>query len=155
MEYADQEPETEETPAELEPAEQIIDESDDDLRATAKTVLDDAVERFTAYLVRKVNREAKQKTAGRFVNWLEVGYEDEIIGLHKEITPAAMVYAGLTNRNATELIESIGNRLFFGLAGEISEVLNTADNEQMRSALNAVTKSFKTNVIAYYSEAIN
>ena len=155
MEYADQEPETEETPAELEPAEQIIDESDDDLRATAKTVLDDAVERFTAYLVRKVNREAKQKTDGRFVNWLEVGYEDEIIGLHKEITPAAMVYAGLTNRDATELIELIGNRLFFGLAGEISEVLNTADGEQMRAALNAVTKSFKTNVIAYYSEAIN
>lgn len=154
MEYADQEPEPEETPAEMEPAEQIIEESDDDLRATAKTVLDNAVERFTAYLVRKVNREAKQKAAGRFVNWLEVGYQDEVIGLHKEITPAAMVYAGLTKRDATELIESISERLFFGLSTEIEQVLNTADGEQMRAALNTVTKSFKTNVIGYYTEVI-
>ena len=154
MEYADQEPEPEETPAEMEPAEQVIEESDDDLRATAKTVLDNAVERFTAYLVRKVNREAKQKAAGRFVNWLEVGYQNEIIGLHKEITPAAMVYAGLTKRDATQLIESISERLFFGLSSEIEQVLNTADGEQMRAALNTVTKSFKTNVIGYYTEVI-
>ena len=75
--------------------------------------------------------------------------------MHKEITPAAMVYAGLTQRDATELIESIGNRLFYGLAGEIEQVLNTADGDQMRAALSAVTKSFKTNVIAFYSEVIN
>ena len=105
-------------------------------------------------MVRKVNREAKQKAAGRFVNWLEVGYQDEIISLHKEITPAAMVYAGLTKRDATELIESISERLFFGLSTEIEQVLNTADGEQMRAALNTVTKSFKTNVIGYYTEVI-
>ena len=155
MEYADQEPEPQETPAEMEPAEQITEESDDDLRSTAKTVLDDAVERFTAYLVRKVNREAKQKAAGRFVNWLEVGYSDEVTGLHKEITPAAMVYAGLTQRDATELIESITKRLFHGLSAEIEQVLNTTDGDQMRAALSAVTKSFKTNVIGYYTEVIN
>ena len=154
MEYADQEPEPQETPAEMEPAEQITEESDDDLRSTAKTVLDDAVERFTAYLVRKVNREAKQKAAGRFVNWLEVGYQDEVNGFYNEITPAVMIYAGLTNRNATELGESIANCIFYGLAGEIEQVLNTADGDQMRAALSAVTKSFKTNVIAYYSEVI-
>ena len=154
MEYADQEPEPQETPAETEPAEQITEESDDDLRSTAKTVLDDAVERFTAYLVRKVNREAKQKAAGRFVNWLEVGYQDEVNGFYNEITPAVMIYAGLTNRNATELGESIANCIFYGLAGEIEQVLNTADGDQMRAALSAVTKSFKTNVIAYYREVI-
>ena len=155
MEYADQEPEPQETPAEMEPAEQITEESDDDLRSTAKTVLDDAVERFTAYLVRKVNREAKQKAAGRFVNWLEVGYQDEVNGFYNEITPAVMIYAGLTNRNATELGESIANCIFYGLAGEIEQVLNTTDGDQMRAALSAVTKSFKTNVIAFYSEVIN
>ena len=154
MEYADQEPEPQETPAEMEPAEQITEESDDDLRSTAKTVLDDAVERFTAYLVRKVNREAKQKAAGRFVNWLEVGYQDEVNGFYNEITPAVMIYAGLTNRNATELGESIANCIFYGLAGEIEQVLNTTDGDQMRAALSAVPKSFKTNVIAYYSEVI-
>ena len=66
-----------------------------------------------------------------------------------------MIYAGLTNRNATELGEIIANRLFYGLAGEIEQVLNTTDSDQMRAALSAVTKSFKTNVIAYYSEVIN
>jgi hypothetical protein len=66
-----------------------------------------------------------------------------------------MVYAGLTQRDATELIESITKRLFHGLSAEIEQVLNTTDGDQMRAALSAVTKSFKTNVIAFYSEVIN
>jgi HK97 family phage portal protein len=150
MEYADHV-----EPVDTEPPASDSDERfDGSLIESAKAVLDESVSRFVAYLVRKVNREAKQKTDSRFITWMDGAYADESEGLRKEIMPAATMYAKVTGSTAEKVIESIDRYVIAGMKTEIDTVLNTANSEQFRAALQTITNEFNANAIANYSEVL-
>ena len=118
MEYAD-------TPQEAEPAETVADDVDlDNLEAerAAWQMLDQSIEKFTGYLMRKINRELDRKTINRFLHWVEVNLTDEKAKMATDIELPAKMVAGMQKRDAKQMIESITDNLFHDLAYEFGYV---------------------------------
>lgn len=151
MEYADHVEPADDEPTGVEPAGARGDEL---LVNAAKAVLDRAISGFVAYLCRKVNREASDKSDNRFITWMDEKFVNESKGMRDEVIPAVYMYASVVGRDSDELFDAIKRQIIDGLKVEIETVLNTANSEQFRAALKAITKEFNDNSIARYSEVL-
>jgi hypothetical protein len=85
---------------------------------------------------------------------MDGAYADESEGLRKEIMPAATMYARVAGETVESVIDSIDQHIIGGMKTEIDTVLNTANSEQFRAALQTITKEFNANAIANYSEVL-
>ena len=146
MEYADtaQDPVIDETPAE------DVDLDNLEAQRAAWQMLDQSVEKFTAYLMRKVNRELDRKTINRFLHWIEENLSDEKQKMAADIQLPAQMIAGLQRSNAEELIESISVGLFDDLAYEFSHAFEITEKESMQRAMQNITKEFVANCVEKY-----
>ena len=146
MEYADtaQDPVIDETPAE------DVDLDNLEAQRAAWQMLDQSVEKFTAYLMRKVNRELDRKTINRFLHWIKENLSDEKQKMAADIQLPAQMIAGLQRSNAEELIESISVGLFDDLAYEFSHAFEITEKESMQRAMQNITKEFVANCVEKY-----
>lgn len=147
MEYADA------VTVEADP-EPAMDQDLEGIRAAAKLLIDDIVERGTAYLCRRVTREAKKKEFSRFVEWWEVCYRTPEEDLHKDLMPAVTIYASTTGGDPEKLCRAIIHKIYYGLSAEMESVVFSTDEDQLRSVLDVVTKEFSKNVKTFYSEVL-
>jgi HK97 family phage portal protein len=146
MEYADtaQDPVIDETPAD------DVDLDNMEAQRAAWQMLDQSVEKFTAYLMRKVNRELDRKTINRFLHWIKENLSDEKQKMAADIQLPAQMIAGLQRSNAEELIESISVGLFDDLAYEFSHAFEITEKESMQRAMQNITKEFVANCVEKY-----
>jgi len=162
MEYADQEPEdVVEEPAEPveseEPAEEVVDQRCDDncpctLIDPAFELLDKEIERFTGYLVRKINREFAKKGEGRFINWVEVSASEEKHVLRESIAGASALVCGLAGFDNDNFTDCIVDSLFLDLFMQVERAIG--HNTEPQEPLKEVTNSFKSEVIEIYREKL-
>lgn len=162
MEYADQETEdVVEEPAEPveseEPAEEVVDQRCDDncpctLIDPAFKLLDKEIERFTGYLVRKINREFAKKGEGRFIYWVEVSASEEKHVLRESIAGASALVCGLAGFDNDSFTDCIVDSLFLDLFMQVERAIG--HNTEPQEPLKEVTNSFKSEVIEIYREKL-
>ena len=167
MEYADQEPEeepVEEPVDDLVEAEEPVEEELDEERcgdncpctliSPAMELLDKEVERFTGYLVRKINREYAKKGESRFMTWIEVNSEDEKVILRESIDQIATMVCGLAGWNRSEFTDAIVEPLFYDLFIDVVKVVDDTRVDDPKKTLKEVTNSFQSEVTQLYRDKL-
>jgi hypothetical protein len=163
MEYADQELEQEPVEDLVEAEEPVEEELDEErcgdncpctLISPAMELLDKEVERFTGYLVRKINREYAKKGESRFMTWIEVNAEDEKVILRESIDQITTMVCGLAGWNRSEFTDAIVEPLFYDLFIDVVKVVDDTRVDDPKKTLKEVTNSFQSEVTQLYRDKL-
>ena len=128
---------------EAQPAETVLAASDR-LVTSSRAVTVDAASAVASYVTREVRRQAKQKTATRFVTWFDDRFSDLATESEKRLHVVADLVAGLSDSQPGAIRNTLVSHVVLAFGEQVNDLLQTTSEAELLDAISVECDRFRS-----------
>ena len=135
-----------------EPADQ---EEPNPLEEKAQRLVLDACQRAANQVIGQVKTKARKKQPGRFCTWVDDQLEADLRSTFStRIAASVALFAEITDDDSQEVNDRLTARFFESLKGQVNDVLNSVQPDDLRDAVDGVLENYKLETATLFNGAI-